>query len=273
MIEGRFGVSTRLFLAERLDQAHIQQIALHGFTAIEAVAARSHFDYRDPGAVVRLGEWLSISGVALHSVHAPVEASVTSSDEAVRLRAVDEVMATLGVARQVPYRYLVLHLGTPAAAGRSQDNHSGAAKRSLEQVVETAAGVGVEVAVEVIANRLSDPAALVRLIEEDLDELNLGICLDYGHAHMLGDLGESIETVSGHLMTTHVHDNRGRADDHLPPYAGSVDWDAAMMETQKIGYEGRLMLEVAAHGSAVDTLARCAAACERLQQAFAPLPF
>jgi hypothetical protein len=79
VIEGRFGVSTRLFLAERLDQAHIHRIALHGFTAIEAVAARPHFDYRDAGAVVRLGEWLSISGVALHSVHAPVEASVASS--------------------------------------------------------------------------------------------------------------------------------------------------------------------------------------------------
>ena len=96
MTEGRFGLSTRLFLAERLDQAHIQQIAAHGFTAIEAVASRAHFDYRDAGAVARLGEWLSISDVALHSVHAPVEASVASGDEAVRSRAVDEVMATLG---------------------------------------------------------------------------------------------------------------------------------------------------------------------------------
>ena len=273
MTEDRFGMSTRLFLAERLDQAHIQQIAASGFRAIEAVASRAHFDYRDADAVARLGEWLSSSDVALHSVHAPVEASVASGDEAVRSRAVDDVMATLEVARQVPYRYLVLHLGTPAAAGRAVDNQPGAAKRSLEQIVEAAGAVGVEVAVEVIANPLSDPAALVRLIEEDLDELNLGVCLDYGHAHMLGDLGERIEAVSGHLMTTHVHDNRGRADDHLPPYAGSIDWDAAMMETQKIGYEGRLMLEVAAHGSPVDTLARCAAACERLQQAFVPLPF
>ncbi len=133
--------------------------------------------------------------------------------------------------------------------------------------------MNVEVAVEVIANPLSIPDVLVRMIEEDLEELDLGICLDYGHGHMLGDLAESIETVSGHLMTTHVHDNRGRGDDHLSPYAGTIDWDVAMMETQKIGYEGRLILEVAPHGSPADTLARCAAACDRLQQAFAPLPF
>ena len=272
MTDVRFGLSTRLFLAERLDQTHIQQIAAHGFTAIEAVANRAHFDYRDPGAVARLGEWLATSEIVLHSLHAPVEASLASGDETVRARAVNDVTAALEVARQVPYRYLVLHLGTPARAG-GNDNQPAAAKRSLEQIVATAAGVNVEVAVEVIANPLSIPDVLVRMIEEDLEELDLGICLDYGHGHMLGDLAESIETVSGHLMTTHVHDNRGRGDDHLSPYAGSIDWDAAMMETQKIGYEGRLMLEVAPHGSPADTLARCAAACERLQQAFAPLPF
>ena len=272
-MEVRFGLSTRLFLAERLDQTHIQQIAAHGFKALEAVASRAHFDYRDASAVARLGEWLSNSDVSLHSVHAPVDASVASGDETVRAHAVDDVSAALDVARQVPYRYLVLHLGTPAAAGRAGDNHPAAARRSLEKIVEKAADVDVRVAVEVIPNQLSNPSALVRLIEEDLDELNLGICLDYGHAHLLGDLAESIETVSGHLMTTHVHDNRGRDDDHLSPFAGSIDWDAAMMETQKIGYEGRLMLEVAPHGGTADALARCAAACERLQQAFAPMPF
>ena len=273
MTEGRFGISTRLFLAERLDEAHIKLIAAHGFTAIEAVASHTHFDYRDAGAVARLGEWLSTADVTLHSVHAPVDASIASGDEAVRARAVGDVTAALEVARHIPYRYLVVHLGTPAAVGRVNDNQPAAARRSLEQIVETAAGVGVDVAVEVIANPLSNPEALVRLIEEDLDELDLGICLDYGHAHMLGDLADGIETVAGHLVTTHVHDNRGRGDDHLSPFAGSIDWDAAMMETQKIGYEGRLMLEVAPHGGTADALARCAAACERLQQAFAPLPF
>ncbi len=95
---------------------------------------------------------------------------------------------------------------------------------------------------------LSAAGTLVRLIEEDLDGLDVGICLDYGHAQLMGDLGDAIETVSGHLWTTHVHDNGGQRDDHLVPYAGGIDWDAAMMETQKIGYDGVLMLEVADTG-------------------------
>ena len=85
----------------------------------------------------------------------------------------------------------------------------------------------------------------------------------------MGDLAEAIETLSGHLFTTHVHDNGGKRDDHLVPYAGSIDWDLAMMETQKIGYDGVLMFEVgSAGGDPVDVLKRCAKARERLEKTF-----
>ena len=84
----------------------------------------------------------------------------------------------------------------------------------------------------------------------------------------MGDLGEAIETLSGHLWTTHVHDNGGKRDDHLVPFAGTIDWDAAMMETQKIGYDGILMFEVADTGDPVDVLKRCVKARERLEKTF-----
>ena len=87
-----------------------------------------------------------------------------------------------------------------------------------------AAESGVRVAIEVIPNALSSPDALVQLIEDELESLDVGICLDYGHANLMGDLGDAIETVSGHLWTTHVHDNRGREDDHLVPFMGTIDW-------------------------------------------------
>jgi len=41
-----------------------------------------------------------------------------------------------------------------------------------------------------------------------------------------------------------------------------------MMETQKIGYDGVLMLEVADTGDPVDVLRRSAKARERLEQTF-----
>ena len=51
-----------------------------------------------------------------------------------------------------------------------------------------------------------------------------------------------------------MHDNRGRTDDHLVPFEGTIDWPAALTAVQKVGYEGPLMFEIAAHGSAKETL-------------------
>jgi sugar phosphate isomerase/epimerase len=276
----RFGISTHLFHEQRLSREHLVHIAAHGFDAIELFATRTHFDYHDPHAAAEVAEWLSDTRLQLHSVHGPIVESLkdgkwvgsfsnASGDEQRRKAALAETEATLAIARQIPFQYLVLHLGMPTVERvPAGDNQPAAARRSLEDIVEMASRVNVRVAVEVIPNALSSADALARLIEEDLDGLDIGICLDYGHAHLMGDLGEAVETVSGHLWTTHVHDNGGKRDEHLVPYAGSIDWDAAMMATQKIGYDGTLMFEVADTGNAVNVLERCVKARARLEGTF-----
>ena len=280
LAEHRFGVSTHLFHQSRLTREHLVHIAAHGFETVELFATRPHFDYHDEPAIQLLGEWLADTGLELHSIHAPIvegmmngrwvgSYSNASGDEKRRAAAIAETRAALDLARRLPYRFLVTHLGMPAAEQvPANDNQRDAARRSIEEIAAMAAQVGVQVALEVIPNDLSGAAELVRLIEEDLDGLDVGICLDYGHAHLMGDLGDAIETISGHLLTTHVHDNRGRRDDHLVPFAGAIDWDAAMMETQKIGYDGVLMLEVSDTGNFLDVLKRSVAARERLEKTF-----
>jgi sugar phosphate isomerase/epimerase len=279
-----FGVSTHLFHDHTLTREHLVHIAAHGFESIELFATRSHFDYHDDAAIGELGEWLADTRLTLHSVHAPImEAmrhgkwvgalSTASGDESRRKAAIAEIGTALNIARRVPFTQLVVHLGVPAsepAAGATSrdDNQPKAAQRSVEEIVALATPLGVGVALEVMPNALSSADALVTLVEEDLEDIRVGICLDYGHAHLMGDLGEAIETLSGHLSTTHLHDNRGKRDEHLVPFAGSIDWDLAMMETQKIGYDGVMMLEVADTGDPVDVLRRSAKARERLEKTF-----
>ena len=275
-----FGVSTHLFHEERLTRDHLVHIAAHGFEAVELFATRAHFDYHDDRAKTQLAEWLSDTRLELHSVHAPAfEAlrhgrwvgtfSNASSEETRRRAAIAEAAAALAVARHVPFRFLVTHIGVPTSEAISgADNQRNAARRSIDELVALAAQVDVRVAIEVIPNPLSGASDLLDLIEEDLDGLDVGICLDYGHAHLMGDLGEAIETVSGHLLTTHVHDNGGRRDDHLVPFAGTIEWEAAMMSTQKIGYDGVFMLEVGDTGDPVDVLKRSVKARERLEKTF-----
>lgn len=251
-----FGVSTHLYVADRLDRDHLVEIAAHGFDAVEVFAVRDHFDYRDRRAAIALAEWLDDTRLTLHSMHAPIAGryvdgswkdglSLASADEGRRKAAVEETLATLDVATAVPYSVLVLHCGVPVPHATAGDNHRSSLVRSLEELTPVAAQHGVQLAIEVIPNELSTPSALVDVIESDIDRTVLGICMDVGHARIMGDVVEAIETCSGHVITTHLHDNRGRSDDHLVPGKGVIDWEATTLALQKVGYDGVWMFELA----------------------------
>ena len=273
-----FGVSTHLYHGHRLTRDHLLTIGAHGFDAVEVFATRTHLDYHNPGAVADLQQWLAEAGLALHSVHAPVNESLSggrwgapltlaSADPDVRAHAVDEAVQALQVARRIPFKVLVTHLGTPRSQQpEPSDNSRDGARRSIEELHRLAEPLGVRIAVEIIPNELSRAPSLVHFVEEVLDVAGVGICLDFGHAHLDGDLVDAVETVSEHLIATHVHDNRGRTDDHLVPFEGTIDWPAALTAVQKVGYDGTLMLEIAARGSEKETLQRARGARQRMER-------
>jgi len=271
-----FGLSTHLFHAEPLGPAHLEAMAGAGFTRVELFATRSHFDYHDDERARELARWTQDAGVRLHSVHAPIAEflhgtewgpaiSIGATAAAARERAIDECRKALAMAAHVPFEFLVLHLGVPDAyAPPSGDNSRDAVLRSIDALRRAADGTGVQLALEVIPNGLSTATALVRLIEDE-DLHDVGICLDVGHARLQGDVSDAVETVAGYLVTTHVHDNRGRADDHLLPFDGVIDWAATLMAFQKVGYAGTLLFELAAGADgAAATLARAAKARRRM---------
>jgi sugar phosphate isomerase/epimerase len=272
-----FGVSTHLYVGDRLDREHLVEIAAHGFDAVEVFALRSHFDYRDRRAAIALAEWLDDTRLSLHSLHSPIArtyagsgkweegVSIASADEPRRKAAVDEVRATLEVAAAVPYNTLVQHCGVPVPYASAGDNSTGALLRSLEDLAPVAKQFGVRIAVEVIPNEISTPSALVQLLESEIDAGALGICMDVGHARMMGDVVDAIETCSGHIITTHLHDNRGRSDDHLVPGKGVIDWDATMLAFQKVGYDGVWMFELAVAADRKPILEQAAKAREKLE--------
>ena len=253
------------------------EIAAHGFECVEVYATRTHFDYHNPSAVADLQGWLAEAGLELRSIHAPTAESfiggrwngtlsLASTDPDARAHAVSETEKALHIARRIPAAVLVAHLGLPRSQPRSgaPDNSRAAARRSIEELRRIAQPLGVQIAVEVIPNELSRAGAIVHFVEDDLD--GVGICLDFGHAHLDGDVIDAVETVSEHLIATHVHDNRGRTDDHLLPFEGTIDWAGALLAVQKVGYDGPFMFEIVPQGSTKDTLARARETREQMEK-------
>ena len=293
MAKRHFGVSTHLYHHQRLRRDHLLEIAAQGFETVELFATRTHFDYHSLAAIGDLQQWLGEAGLTLHAIHAPIgesyrdgrwigPLSIASADANARAHALNEAEQALYIARRVPTALLVVHLGLPrwqraAPAGAAPtangdtvpgDSRDGA-RRSIDALSGMAASLGVTIALEVTQNELSRAGSLVHFVEADLESPNVGICLDFGHAHLDGDLIDTIDVVSEHLVTTHVHDNRGRADDHLLPFDGTIDWPGALTGIQKVGYDGPLVLEIESRGASKDALKKARHARERMERLMA----
>jgi sugar phosphate isomerase/epimerase len=276
-----FGLSTHLFHHERLSREHLAAIAAHGFSSVEVFATKTHFDYHDPAAAASLAAWLEATGLTLHAIHAPIVESYVDgvwgpaisnavADPGARAHAIDETRAALRVAASVPFSYLVVHIGQPdLQAPPANDNQRDAARRSIEEIARAVdATPGVQLALEVIPNRLSSVESILRLME-DLELERAGLCLDFGHAFIMDDLVDVIESASGQMLTTHVHDNDGKHDTHLAPFEGRIDWARALFAAQKVGYEGVWMMELANTSTPAEVLRTARHACRRFREILA----
>lgn len=61
------------------------------------------------------------------------------------------------------------------------------------------------------------------------------MCLDTGHAHITGNLAESVRAAADVIAYLHIHDNDGKVDDHRMPGDGNINWPAfaeALKETK-----------------------------------------
>ncbi len=92
-------------------------------------------------------------------------------------------------------------------------------------LVEKAERLSVKMALENVFD--VDPEPLRRLLQA-VDSPFLGYCMDAGHGRIFSEvpLVEWIEVLGSRLMEIHLHDNHGRADEHLPIGRGDIDFPA-----------------------------------------------
>ena len=116
----------------------------------------------------------------------------------------------------------------------------------LAREAELIAGVwqpGVRIALENMQT-LGSMEYLIGVVDA-LGPERAGVCVDTGHA-ALGDLGagRAIRMAGERLITTHIQDNLGERDDHMPPWDGTIDWDDVVAALAEVGYAGCVQLEL-----------------------------
>lgn len=119
---------------------------------------------------------------------------------------------------------------------------------SLNRVCEAAAASGVRIAVEPADRYETD---LINTTEEalrmcrELGHANLGVLLDNGHAHVVGEpCAQVVQTLGDRLFHVHVDDNNGQRDQHLIPGDGAFDFPAFVTALRSHNYGGYLCAEL-----------------------------
>lgn len=110
---------------------------------------------------------------------------------------------------------------------------------SLTVMARMAGRMGVMLAIENSprgrAHRLVATPQEHLYILKRLGSPHLGAVLDLGHAYTWGlDLRECIRFMAEYILLFHLHDNRGRADEHLPLGKGNLDLKGIMGEIQRL---------------------------------------
>jgi len=247
-------MSTYVYVKERLHPGLLDGLASRGAQAIEIFAARQHLDYANRKQHVReIADWFRTSGIPLHSVHAPMFAdyewgrtgsppvNVAATDRAQRVEAMDEIKRALEIAEQIPFRFLIQHIGL---GNESFDERKfEAALTSIEHLRAFAKPLGVNILLENIPNELATPNKLVEFIHTSHFD-DVGVCFDVGHAHMNEGVAAAFEILKDQIKSTHIHDNAGDKDSHLWPGKGSINWKETMDLLRSARHKPPLLLEI-----------------------------
>ena len=149
--------------------------------------------------------------------------NLISPHPAARAFAEAELARTLTLAAALNARGVTFHLGYRSTGVRYQPPWE-EAKAAVRRLDSRAKSLGVKLCLE---NDPKSPYAFLwdlELFEKLLSELGIPGTLDLGHAwtaHGEGVL-ELLPQLAPHIHTVHLHDNRGRTDDHLPLGTGVV---------------------------------------------------
>lgn len=271
-------LSTYRYCTQPLTSALLAEIAQAGITGIEIYCTPVHLNYRSQPVIRTLSEWLGEHHLMVHSVHSPTERdllpgkresgipiSISDPERVRRIDAVDEVKRALEVAEHIPYRYLIQHIGGGREA-RDQ-RRIDAAFNSLEHLTIFAKQRGVTIALENTLGELGSPSSLRHFIADT--RLDLKLCFDIGHAYLEDGIEMSFGDMRELAEAMHIHDNNGEKDEHLLPFAGKINWEAALDVLAASFHSLPIVLEFREQSANAPSLSDAIAAFEKLEQALA----
>ena len=236
----------------------VKMIADAGFEAIEYSMYTKNLSVFSRGGRILATELRRIAegrGLTFNIAHAPFSDFSPLPEDFEKNRAVyNSVCESINIAARLGAKSIVIH---PAyiCPHLSADERFEMNMELYSRYEKVARDLGIGISIENVY-RWHSPTVdkIVRGVCSDADELIrysdalpsdvFGVCLDTGHAALVGENAASmIRALGNRINHIHIHDNDLQSDLHTLPYLGKSDFTAIARAISKIGYFGDITLE------------------------------
>lgn len=203
-------------------------------------------------------EWLKgFASNCRFSVHAPfLSHNIAHPDPRIREVSIRNVIEAIWLASQLNGDLVTLHLGSliyePSLSrlkafskvGISREDYLRRAKDSLKEILIWAEYRGITLGIENYYGNVLGNFEDIGYIFAELNSDLLKFTLDIGHANLTGNIPEFIRSFKGKLAQVHLHDNKGKSDEHLHIGGGNINFKKVLEELKEIDYKGNIILEL-----------------------------
>ena len=193
-------------------------------------------------------EAIAAAGIVVSQTHGPWRYPPKDATPEDRQERFEKMSRALRGTRLLGCKYMVLHPMMPFGPDDEgdRDEFMRINEEFYTELCKVAEREHVVICLENMP-MLKLPVATPAQILDFVNMINspyLEVCFDTGHAAVHGiSAGDSVRLTGEHLKVLHVHDNNGRADQHLMPFYGVTDWADFSKALKEIGFDGALSLE------------------------------
>lgn len=169
--------------------------------------------------VEQIAKWLGEYGLALLDLHGSVgpEKNWAVPEEYRRRAGVELVRNRLEMTARLGGGVVIMHAGVAANPDGTVPAWD-ALRKSLDALEACAGRLGVRIAIE------NGEWPLIHDILGAYPPNYIGLCYDSGHGHINGVGLANLAARKERLISIHLHDNDGMADQHRLPFSGTIDW-------------------------------------------------
>ena len=204
-------------------ETYLQQVLDLGMSPEIAIKG-PELDTLDPVLLNQVAQRLAAAQIR-PTLHAPFfDLNPGALDPLIRQATFQRLQQALSVAGQLNAHLMVIHPGVDKWRYPNLELvWKDLAKAFFPPLLAQAEACDCRLAVENIYEET--PELLIQLVTEIGSEW-FGHCFDAGHWHLFGKqpMAQWLKAIGPRLLHLHLHDNHGRADEHLPVGAGNIDF-------------------------------------------------